>query len=85
MSGGFTGGASWRAPVLVRIGHGSSERVMSAAEAIHYLENRWPHERGSHYIRALNLCKTAREGAVPAEEAKEAFISAAIEARVYAH
>lgn len=85
MSTIVVGSAPWRAPVLVRIGYGSSEKVESPSDALHYLKHRWPHERGSHYARAISLCKTATEGLVPAEMAKEAFISAAIEARILAH
>lgn len=76
--------APFRAPVLVRIGHGSSEPVESASDAMHYLQNRWPHERGDHYRRALKVCKEAAQGSVPTEVAREAFISAAIEAYVLA-
>jgi hypothetical protein len=51
---------------------------------MHYLQNRWPHERGDHYRRAMNVCKEAAQGSVPTEVAREAFISAAIEAYVLA-
>jgi len=42
-------------------------------------------ERGTYYSRAIADCKQAAEGMIPAEVAKESFISAAIEAHVYAH
>ncbi len=76
--------APFRVPVLVRIGHGSSEAVESASDAIHYLQNRWPHERGHHYQQAMRLCKEAAQGLLPTEVAREAFIAAAIEAYVLA-
>ncbi len=76
--------APFRAPVLVRIGYGSSEAVESASDALHYLQHRWPPERGDHYGRAMKLCKESAQGLVPSEVAKEAFISAAIEASVLA-
>lgn len=76
--------APWRAPVLVRIGHGSSEPVESASDAMHYLQNRWPHERGKYYEQAMMDCKRAAKGMIPAEVARESFISAAIEAYVLA-
>jgi len=76
--------APFRAPVLVRIGHGSSEAVESASDALDYLQHRWPDNRGDHYRRAMKLCKEAAQGLVPSEVAKEAFISAAIEAYVLA-
>jgi hypothetical protein len=76
------GCAPWRAPVLVRIGYGASERVESNADAIHYLRFRWPHERGKHYARAVFDCENAVDGLVSSEVAKESFIAAAIEAFV---
>ncbi len=76
--------APFRVPVLVRIGHGSSELVESASDAMFYLQRRWPLERGEHYSRAVRDCKKAAEGLVPAEVARESFISASIEAYVLA-
>ncbi len=78
------GSAPFRAPVLVRIGHGSSERVESASDAMHYLKHRWPTDQGRHYMRALADCRQAADGVLPAEVAKESFISAAIEAYILA-
>ncbi len=40
---------------------------------------------GWHYSQVIADCKQAAEGMIPAEVAKESFISAAIEAHVYAH
>jgi hypothetical protein len=68
----------------VRIGYGSSEAVADPSQALDYMRYRWPLERGSHYITALSCCRDAAEGQVPSEVAKEAFISAAIEAAVLA-
>lgn len=76
--------APFRVPVLVRIGHGSSESVDSASDAMFYLHRRWPHERGEHYSRAVRDCKKAAEGLIPAEVARESFVSASIEAYVLA-
>jgi hypothetical protein len=84
MSIDLFGNALWRAPVLIRIGYGSSEQVASPSVALDYLQNRWPHERGSHYAKAITDCKTASEGQIPHEVARETFIAAAIESRVLA-
>jgi len=51
---------------------------------MHYLQHRWPAERGPHYLQAKKLCKEAAQGLVPAEVARESFISAAIEAYLLA-
>jgi len=84
MSIDLIGSAVWRSPVFVRIGYGSSESVESASEALHYLIRRWPAERGEHYERALLECRRAADGLIPAEEAREAFTAAAIEAHIRA-
>jgi hypothetical protein len=74
--------ASWRAPVFLRVGYGASEAVASPHQALDYLCHRWPFERGTHYTNALQCCGSAADGQVPAETAKEAFIAAAVEARL---
>ncbi|EUB97174.1 protein of unknown function DUF982 [Rhizobium sp. CF080] len=84
MSVVVTTSASWRAPVLIRIGFGSSEAVRSPSEALDYLVERWPREVGDHHKIALHKCLVATTGAIPVEVAREAFISAAIEAYVLA-
>jgi hypothetical protein len=79
------GSAPWRAPVRVRIGHGASERVEGPSDAIYYLQHRWPTGQGRYFRQAMSDCKRATEGTIPAEVAKESFISAALEASVLAH
>jgi hypothetical protein len=73
-------GAGFRAPVFVRIGHGPCESIYSPVEALDYLTNRWPPERGQHYLSAVYTCREASEARLPAEIAREAFTAAAIEA-----
>ncbi len=86
MSADVTGGAvPWHTPLLVRVGYGSTEKVGSPKDALHYLHNRWPYSRGSLYSRAESLCKAAAEGRVSSEAAKDAFIAAALEARMLAY
>jgi hypothetical protein len=74
----------WRAPVLLRRGHGSSERIEGPSVALHYLNHRWPHERGPFYMTALDCCEAALRGIISDEVAKETFILAAIESRLLA-
>jgi len=76
--------ATWRVPVYVRIGYGGSESVQSASEALQYLINWWPSERGDAYENALGMCKAASEGTVSCEVARDAFLAAAAEAHVRA-
>lgn len=74
----------WVAPVYVRIGYGASESVKGPDEAFHYLMQRWPIDRGTKYDMACIVVANAVEKRASAEEAREAFIAAAIEARVLA-
>ncbi len=84
MSKGVGNPPRWRTPVLIRIGNGSSESVRSPSEALHYLFNRWPTERGERYSAAVEARKAASEEAASGEVAREAFIAAASEADVRA-
>lgn len=77
-------GVQWRIPVYVRIGHGASESINGADEALHYLNVRWPTERGKKYTLACVACANAVERRESPEVAREAFIAAAIEALVLA-
>ncbi|MGI2031110.1 DUF982 domain-containing protein [Rhizobium panacihumi] len=72
------------APIYVRIGYGSSETVKGPDEALHYLMQRWPLDRGTKYDLAGIAVSNAVERRASAEAAKEAFIAAAIEAQVLA-
>ncbi len=74
----------WSGPVYVRIGHGSSETIDNAGSALRFLTLRWPTERGEKYNLACIVCANALERRASPEEAKEAFIAAAIEAYVLA-
>lgn len=85
MSADLSGDVKWRAPVFVRIGYGSTEKVESPKDALHYLFHRWPHERGSLYAPAVMLCTSATKHEVSEVAAKDAFIAAAREARLLAY
>jgi Protein of unknown function (DUF982) len=74
----------WDVPVHVRIGSGMTETIDGPEEALNYLMTRWPAERGPHYERANVSCDAAVHRYGSLGEAREAFIAAAIEARVLA-
>ncbi|MND71487.1 hypothetical protein D3C80_630130 [compost metagenome] len=74
----------WESPVYVRIGHGASDAIRSADDALHYLNLRWPTERGTKYTLASVACANAVEGRDSPENAREAFVAAAIEALILA-
>lgn len=77
-------GTEWVAPIYVRIGYGSSEAVRGPDEALHYLMQRWPIDRGNKYNMACIVVSNAVEKRASAEAAREAFIAAAIEAHILA-
>jgi hypothetical protein len=84
MKSEYTVEINWTVPVLIRIGHGSSEEVISPSSALEYMQTRWPSGRGDHYINAVSKCELAVAGIEQVEVAREAFIAAAIEGYVLA-
>jgi hypothetical protein len=74
----------WDVPVYVRIGRGFLETIEGPHQALMYLLNRWPAERGPHYERAKTTCATVLEQHGSVAEAREAFIAAAIEVHILA-
>jgi len=74
----------WDVPVYVRIDSGMTATIDGPDEALTYLTTRWPAKRGRHYEQASVLCEAATERFGSLQEAREAFIAAAIEAHVLA-
>ncbi|AXV16489.1 DUF982 domain-containing protein [Neorhizobium sp. SOG26] len=74
----------WKYPVTIRIGYGLPEPIPGPVEAIECLEHRWPHNSGLYFELALLRCEAAARRASSIEEAREMFMSAAIEAYVLA-
>ena len=73
----------WSRPVLIRIGYGASEAVKGPLEAIGYLVQRWP-EAGVYRELATLKCTAAAKRHGSAEEAREVFVAAALEAYILA-
>lgn len=72
----------WNHPVTIRIGYGLAEPIRGPAEAVDCLEHRWPDRSGMYFEMALARCETASKRTSSIEEAREMFMSAAIEAFV---
>jgi hypothetical protein len=64
------------------IGDIASEPVHNSYEALAYLHNRWPTDQGHYFQAAKFVCRQSINGTATAELAREAFISAAIEADI---
>ncbi|CDI11293.1 MULTISPECIES: DUF982 domain-containing protein [Agrobacterium] len=70
----------FRAPVRVRMQCGLERSFLSVYDALDFLENEWPLRRGERYKRAVQKCRAALSRLEAAEVAREAFISACLEA-----
>lgn len=75
---------TWPAPIAVRIGKDQAEFIHGPAEAMDYLEHRWPHVSGPHHEAARRRCVEAMNHLEHPEAARDAFIAAAAEADVLA-
>lgn len=75
----------WKREVqLDMLGRGKNFRsVKSTEDAANVLLNLWPRERGKYLQKARLACLHALEGEIPADEAREAFIAAAEEAKLF--
>jgi hypothetical protein len=76
--------SEWTSAVCIRIGYGPIERVESAEEALSYLDHRWPRVDGQCRELALRTCIMAVGDSAISQEARDAFIAAATEARMLA-
>lgn len=74
----------WCVPVMIRIGYGSSEIIHGPSDALYYLTQRWPMERGGHFENAKGKCVAALNWQISNEVAREEFIAAAIESYILA-
>ena len=72
--------AFWSKSVTVRLRNGLEHTFHSVDDAVDFLENEWPTRFGTHHRRALDLCRAAQRRMTSAEAAREAFISACLEA-----
>jgi|UPI0006921842 hypothetical protein len=70
----------WNIPVYVMVGDGVSETINGPDDALTYLSIRWPTERGPAYRKAVAACKSAVHQYGSLDNAREAFVAAAIEA-----
>lgn len=75
---------SWDVPVYVRIGCGVTETIRGPEEALDFLLNRWPSERGKYHGLAKLACAGALVNLGSPEVAREAFNASAIEVNILA-
>lgn len=70
----------WLVPLDVRMQNGIQRIFTGPYEALDFLENEWPMRRGQKYERAVRLCRGALNRTTPPAVAREAFVSACLEA-----
>lgn len=72
----------WEKPITVRLQNGLEHTFHSLEDSLDFLENEWPTKFGMHHRRALDLCRAAARRMIVSEAAREAFISACLEANM---
>ncbi|MCV9967798.1 DUF982 domain-containing protein [Pararhizobium sp. BT-229] len=70
----------WSHPLNVTLRVGMDRTFGSVYDALDFLENEWPRNRGGHYDQAVSACRRSLNGLTPGEVAREAFIAACLEA-----
>jgi len=74
---------SFARPVIVELGRaGNCRRIASAGDAAECLVTTWPLSRGPRHRNAVQTCLKVLEGQRPSEDARRAFVEAAMEAEV---
>ncbi|MCO6185668.1 DUF982 domain-containing protein [Rhizobium sp. L1K21] len=70
----------WSMPVIVLSDEGVEYYIQSPEEALEHMQRGWTFRPGSQYQKARRALLSAMHGQIGAEEAREAFLAAAIEA-----
>ena len=77
---------TWNLPITVEDPEtGAPRTVNTVRQAQSLLHDHWPDTSGSRYQAAETACDKALHGDIGTEEARKAFIDAAIEARLHLH
>jgi hypothetical protein len=72
----------WHKPISVRLQNGLEHTFHSVQDTLDFLEHEWPSKAGPHRIRATDFCRAALNKAGSSEAAREAVISACLEANM---
>jgi hypothetical protein len=75
---------TWQSPVFIRIGNGMRERINGPDAALAALLHRWPSSRQGEYAVAKRRCVDAISKHSSPKLARNAFIEAAVVAKVLA-
>lgn len=72
----------WFAPVMVSFLPGAERQFDCVHDALDYLEHEWPISGGRHREHAKRALRAALARQLSAEEAREAFVAACVEAGI---
>lgn len=72
----------WSRPVFIELSPGKRRMVDGPLSALECLNSEWPVRNGRYLEEAISMCHAALERMRSAEEAREVFLSATIEAAV---
>jgi hypothetical protein len=76
---------AWSYPVQVKMRYSLPEYVENSSQALDCLLNRWPCDSGMYFEMAKMRCDGAIRRVISGEDARDSFISAAIDAHVLAY
>jgi Protein of unknown function (DUF982) len=76
--------SGWGPPVEVNLGRRQTEILAGPADALSFMVNRWPSEKGDSYLAARHLCSAFLRRKASGEEVRSAFVAAATEAGLLA-
>jgi hypothetical protein len=74
---------TWSSAVRFETGLGKYETIGDTEDAVRFLASHWPIVGGEAHELAKEICFEALEGYVPADDARDAFIEACCEARIF--
>lgn len=72
----------WPTPVRIRTGDDFSEQVMGPEEALYHLAYSWPNTEGTEFQLAWLSCARVLKRQGRCGDAREAFVTAALEAQI---
>lgn len=72
----------WTTPVLVTFANGAVRQFDCVHDALDCLQHEWPSPRGKRHEKAVQVLGAALARLVPVQEARNAFVSACVEARI---
>ncbi|WP_436255905.1 DUF982 domain-containing protein [Neorhizobium sp. LjRoot104] len=82
MRSGADNHGKWVEPVTVQIGRRAPEKIQTSAEALLFLTNKWPCERGLEYQTSRDICSAAIRRQIGNDAARASFVVAASVAKL---